>query len=107
MTDNTRGYDIEKREIVAESAGLRVQILTLAAGQCVPWHEHSAITDTFVCLDGPLAVRMRAPDDEVVLHPGETHAVQPRRAHYVSGVDGGPCRFLIVQGVGKYDFVPR
>jgi hypothetical protein len=27
--------------------------------------------------------------------------------HYVSGKNGGACRFLIVQGVGKYDFVPQ
>ena len=107
MTDVTRGYELERRELVAESAGLRVQILTVAAGQCVPWHEHSNITDTFVCLDGPMAIRTRDPEAETVLRPGEMHAVPPRQAHYVSGKDGGPCRFMIVQGVGKYDFVPR
>ena len=31
--------------------------------------------------------------------------VTPTTAHYVHGKDGGPCRFLIVQGVGVYDFV--
>jgi hypothetical protein len=31
--------------------------------------------------------------------------VPPMTAHYVQGKDGGPCRFLIVQGVGVYDFV--
>ena len=107
MTDVTRGYEIEKRELVAEAAGLRVQILTLAAGQCVPWHLHSNIADTFVCLDGPMAVRTREPAGETVLRPGETCAVPARVPHYVSGTNGGPCRFLIVQGVGKYDFVPQ
>ena len=107
MTDVTRGYEIERRELVAEAAGLRVQILTLAAGQCVPWHLHSAIADTFVCLDGPMAVLTREPASETVLRPGETCAVAARVPHYVSGTNGGPCRFLIVQGVGKYDFVPQ
>lgn len=111
MTDVTRGYEIERRELVAEAAGLRVQILTLVAGQCVPWHLHSAIADTFVCLDGPMAVLTRElvgePGGETVLRPGETCAVAARVPHYVSGTNGGPCRFLIVQGVGKYDFVPQ
>ena len=107
MTEMTGGYQVRRRELVAESAGLRVQILTLAAGQCVPWHLHSNIADTFVCLDGPMAIQTRDPAGETVLQPGETFAVAARRPHYVSGKDGGPCRFLIVQGVGKYDFVPQ
>jgi quercetin dioxygenase-like cupin family protein len=107
MTDVTRGYEIEKRELLAEAAGLRVQILTLSTGQCVPWHRHSNIADTFVCLDGPMAVRTREPEGETVLRPGETCAVPARMPHYVSGTNGGPCRFVIVQGVGNYDFVPQ
>jgi hypothetical protein len=31
--------------------------------------------------------------------------VPPKTAHRVHGEDGGPCKFLIVQGVGIYDFV--
>jgi hypothetical protein len=37
-TRNRRDYTIAGRELVAEGADLRVQVLTLAAGQCVPWH---------------------------------------------------------------------
>jgi quercetin dioxygenase-like cupin family protein len=35
--------------------------LSLAAGQCVPWHYHSEISDSFVCLEGPMVVETRAP----------------------------------------------
>jgi len=35
-----------------------------------------------------------------------TCAVPPKTAHYVHGAADGPCKFLIVQGVGVYDFVP-
>lgn len=48
MADTTRGYKIDNRELIAESAGLRVQILTVGAGQCVPWHHHTDITDTLL-----------------------------------------------------------
>ena len=62
MEVRTRGsYELAGRELVAEGSDLRVQVLTLAAGQCVPWHYHNDITDAFVCLEGPMVVETRAP----------------------------------------------
>jgi quercetin dioxygenase-like cupin family protein len=106
MQSRSRGdYEIAGRELIAEGADLRVQILTLARGQCVPWHYHSAVTDNFVCLDGPMIVETRAPRRAFRLEPGQRCAVPPKTAHYVYGEAQGPCRFVIVQGVGIYDFV--
>ena len=99
-------YEVAGREIVAEGTDLRVQVLTLAHGQCVPWHYHSAITDSFVCLEGPMVVETRAPRHSYRLEPGGRCAVPPKTAHYVHGEDDGACKFLIIQGVGVYDFVP-
>lgn len=99
-------YEIAGRELVAEGADLRVQVLTLARGQCVPWHYHSEITDSFVCLEGPMVVETRAPRHEYRLEPGQRCSVPPKTAHYVHGVADGPCQSLIIQGVGVYDFVP-
>lgn len=99
-------YEIAARELVAEGADLRVQVLTLARGQCVPWHYHSEITDSFVCLEGPMVVETRAPRTAYRLEPGQRCAVPAKTAHYVAGEAGGPCKFLIIQGVGVYDFVP-
>jgi quercetin dioxygenase-like cupin family protein len=107
MQIRSRGkYEIAGRELIAEGADLRVQVLTLAAGQAVPWHYHSEISDTMVCLEGPMVVETRAPRSNYVLEPGQRCTVQPKTAHYVHGKDGGSCKFLIVQGVGVYDFVP-
>ena len=107
MRDRSRGnYELAGREIVAEGADLRVSVLTLAAGQCVPWHYHSEISDSFVCLEGPMVVETRAPRHLYRLQPGGRCAVPPKTAHYVHGEEGGPCKFLIIQGVGVYDFVP-
>jgi quercetin dioxygenase-like cupin family protein len=103
---NRSDYTIAGRELVAEGADLRVQVLTLEAGQCVPWHYHSEISDSFVCLEGPMVVETRAPRHIYRLLPGERCAVPPKTAHYVHGAADGPCKFLIVQGVGVYDFVP-
>ena len=107
MQTRSRGdYIIAGRELVAEGADLRVQVLSLAAGQCVPWHYHSEISDNFVCLEGPMVVETRAPRHTYQLLPGERCAVPPKTAHYVHGEADGPCKFVIVQGVGVYDFVP-
>jgi quercetin dioxygenase-like cupin family protein len=107
MEARSRGnYEVASREIVADTADLRVQVLTLAVGQCVPWHYHSAITDSFVCLEGPMIVETRAPRQRYRLEPGQRCAVSPKTAHYVHGEDDGACKFMVVQGVGLYDFVP-
>src|SRR5438874_6218725 len=107
MQTRSRGdYTIAGRELVAEGTDLRVQVLTLAAGQCVPWHYHSEISDSFVCLEGPMVVETRAPRHEYLLEPGQRCAVPPKTAHYVHGKNMDACKFLIVQGVGTYDFVP-
>jgi quercetin dioxygenase-like cupin family protein len=99
-------YTIEGRELVAEAPGLRVQVLTLGAGQCVPWHWHSEIADTIVCLEGAIDVEMRAPRESRRLLPGGRCDIPPKRAHTVSNASEGSSRFLIVQGVGIYDFNP-
>ena len=99
-------YEIAGRELVAEGNDLRVQVLTLAAGQCIPWHYHSEITDSFVCLEGPMVVETRAPRNTYELKPGGRCSVAAKTAHYVHGAADGACKFLVVQGVGVYDFVP-
>jgi quercetin dioxygenase-like cupin family protein len=106
MKNRNRGnYTIKAHETVAEGADLRVSILTLDRGECVPRHSHSEIADDFVCLEGPMVVETRAPRNEYLLQPGKRCTVPPKTAHYVHGKDGGPCKFMIVQGVGIYDFI--
>jgi quercetin dioxygenase-like cupin family protein len=94
--------DIER---VMDGADMRASILTLAAGECVPWHYHSSITDSFVCLEGPMVVETRAPRAHHVLRPGERCSVPPKTAHYVHGEADGACKFMVLQGVGEYDNV--
>ena len=99
-------YDAERRVTLAEGPGLRVRELALGRGQCVPWHYHSAITERFFCMTGPMQVLTRGPDASHVLGPGDSCTVDPGTPHRVSGLDGGRCSFISVQGVGEYDFVP-
>ena len=98
-------YPVENRELVAQAPGLRVQVLTLADGQCVPWHHHTRIDDHFFCLEGPMEVRTRDPDRTHVLRVGGRLSVPAGQVHRVAGVSDGRCRFALVQGVGEYDYV--
>ncbi|MCP3920080.1 MAG: cupin domain-containing protein [bacterium] len=84
-----------------------MQVLTLGRGQCVPWHHHTVITDTFFCLTGPMLVETRDPGARTRLECGGRLSVPPGCPHRVRGVDDGPCSFAIVQGVGAYDYSPE
>ncbi|MEE9208818.1 MAG: cupin domain-containing protein [Kiloniellales bacterium] len=107
MTDlEGERHTIEDRQLIAETTDLRVQILTLANGQDVPWHYHTVVTDSFTCLEGPMVVQTRTGDADHELQPGDTFAVPPKTVHRVAGKNGGRCRFVIVQGIGAYDFIP-
>ena len=101
-----RPYVVAERRIIAETDDLTVKVFTLAEGQEVPWHFHSNITDTFFCLEGVLSVETTSPEAQNLMAIGESCAVPSGVAHRVSGQDGKSCRFLIVQGVGRYDYCP-
>ena len=99
-------YSITGRDIVAEADGMRVQIMTLGAGEVIPWHYHTTITDVFVGLEGRVVIETRAPRACHELEPGNHCVVPPLTAHQVSSKDGRGCRFTLVQGVGEHDFNP-
>ena len=101
-----RSYPLEDFETVAETPTLRVVILTLGPGHEVPWHWHSQISDRFFCLEGPMTVETRAPRHHYDLTAGQSCEVPAKTAHRVAPAAGRGCRFLVVQGMGAYDFVP-
>jgi hypothetical protein len=42
----------------------------------------------------------------VRLGPGDTYSVKPRRPHLVTNGGDTSATFLVLQGLGEYDFVP-
>lgn len=106
VSESEPRYTVAEREVVAATPDLRMVVLTLAAGQEVPWHWHSNVADHVICLEGPMVVEMRAPRERCELKPGERCTVPARRAHRVSGKAGGACKFALLQGIGTYDFNP-
>ena len=99
-------YEIEDTEILAETDELRVLRITLAPGQHIPWHYHSNISDRFICIEGTLEVKTRVPQEIHILNIGNECEVSAKVAHLVSNTGAGRCRFIIIQGVGAYDYLP-
>jgi quercetin dioxygenase-like cupin family protein len=93
-----------KLEILIETQDVRVRIMTLESGQATAWHYHAEIADSMFCLDGPVAVEYRDPDARIELANGEHCDVAVKRVHRVVNLAPGDTRYLLVQGVGRYDF---
>lgn len=106
LTDSSHLYEVERRARHAERPGFRITELQIGPRQQVPWHYHTRIQDTFYVLEGRLSLFLRDPKEEILLAPGETYAVRPGRAHLVTNGGGGSAVFLVLQGLGEYDYVP-
>jgi quercetin dioxygenase-like cupin family protein len=99
-------YDVERRALHAARPGFRISELQISPTQSVPWHFHCSIGDTFYVLEGRIALLLREPVDEINLGPGETFTVEPRRPHHVVNAGDRSATFLVLQGIGDYDYVP-
>jgi len=99
-------YAIRDKLSIVSSPDVRATLMTFDPGQEIPWHTHTAVTDSSFCLEGDVEISLRDPDETVRLAPGQWRQAPPGQAHRVRCLGPGPCRVLLVQGVGTYDFVP-
>jgi quercetin dioxygenase-like cupin family protein len=91
-------------EVLIQTDNVSVRILELEAGGALPWHHHSEVTDYVFALDEEIEVQLRSPDETVRLTPGERCAVPTGRVHRVVNMCQRKTKYLLIQGVGKYDF---
>jgi quercetin dioxygenase-like cupin family protein len=106
VKDSSHLYEVERRARHAERPGFRITELQISPTQQVPWHSHTNVQDTFYVLQGRLRLFLQEPKDEVRLGPGETYTVRARRPHLVTNASDGSAVFLVLQGIGEYDYVP-
>ncbi len=99
-------YEVERRARHAERPGFWITELQISPTQQVPWHYHTSTQDTFYVLEGRLRLSLRDPKAEIRLAPGETYTVRPGRAHLVTNPGKTSAVFLVLQGIGEYDYVP-
>jgi len=106
VRDASHLYDVERRARHAERPGFRISELQISPTQQVPWHYHTNVQDTFYVLAGEIRLFLRDPKEEVRLKPGETYAVRAGRPHLVTNPTASSSTFLVLQGIGEYDYVP-
>ncbi len=99
-------FTVETIDILMAADDLRVLEVVLAPGECVPWHMHPDTEDLFVGVIGIFDVHEKMPYGVTRLGPADRHTVAPKRAHLVHNPGTETIRFLNIQGVGAYDYVP-
>lgn len=104
-------YTVSSRKVVVQGSDVHVKEFRLVAGEEIPWHRHSHMFDVFYCLEGRLEIDLaevrtgrRLPG--IVLNTGESARVEAGTAHRPHNPGPRVCRFLLIQGVGKYDYIP-
>ena len=90
VKDASHLYEVERRARHAERPGFRISELQLSPTQTVPWHFHTSISDTFYVLEGQMRLFLQNPKQDVL----------------VTNAGSTSLSFLILQGVGEYDYVP-
>lgn len=104
-------YTVSSRKRVMEGQDMFVKEFTLAPREVVPWHHHTNVSDVFYCIEGDLEIELRdafsgEAREALRLRVGDSARVDPGTAHQPTNAGSGVCRFLLIQGVGEYDFVP-
>jgi mannose-6-phosphate isomerase-like protein (cupin superfamily) len=84
----------------------RRSFVQIGPTQKVPWHYHTNVHDTFYVVTGAIRIFLQGPKEEVRLTAGQTYSVPPKRPHLVTNAGDASAVFLVLQGIGEYDFVP-
>ena len=106
VKDASHLYEVERRARHCEREGFRITELQLSAEQTVPWHTHTNVSDTFYVLEGRMRLYLQNPKETVELAPSQIYQVAPGRPHLVTNAGKSSMTFLVLQGVGDYDYVP-
>lgn len=106
VKDASSLYEVERRVRHAARPGFHISELQLSPSQKVPWHYHTNISDTFYVLEGQMRLFLQNPKEEVRLGPGETYVAAAKRPHLVTNAGTTSLTFLVLQGMGEYDYVP-
>jgi mannose-6-phosphate isomerase-like protein (cupin superfamily) len=97
-------YNVKKVETILVGTDVQARMFTLAPADVIPWHHHTECADHYFVLQGALTIETRNPDDRRALKVGDRHEIIPGTAHLLSNRGTVDCQFLLLQGVGKYDW---
>lgn len=114
--------------------GVHVANIGLRKGEASTFHRHTETRDTFYVMSGALTVSVKIDPARATPHyrslcatppriekvsgveanrethhlyilPGEVLILEPQVVHCASNLNEEPCRFLCIEGIGRYDFI--
>lgn len=101
-------YSVQNINVVVASDDVQVREFTVAPGEEIPWHYHTRVTDWCYCLEGVVRAETRQTESAAIsvqeLGPGQSCRIDPGIIHRLTNGGDGTCRYLLVQGGGRYDF---
>jgi quercetin dioxygenase-like cupin family protein len=96
---------MKREETLLQTDNVRVRVMELQPGEATHWHFHKEIADHLVALTGVILLHLREPEAMLELQPGQRCTVVVGRVHQVAnGSLSQPASYLLIQGVGHYDF---
>ena len=98
-------YKVREVRVVLKGVDVLVREFTLDPGEAIPWHRHSEVSDYYYGLDGTVVIETREPPARHEVGPGQRAIVSPPTIHHVTNPGARTGRFLLIQGVGRHDFV--
>ena len=102
----SQASNMKKEEIIIQTSDVKVRIIELQPGESGPFHFHTEITDNMFGISGEITVSMKNPLETVTLKPGVHCTIAPGRVHCVTNSQKKEAsKYLLVQGVGTYDFI--
>src|SRR5947207_4313584 len=100
----SQGYTVKSIEPVAIGSDVQARLFTLAPGETIPWHYHSAVTDWYFVLEGTLSIETRAPAAHHELAIGEGYHISPKTASLRQTRPHRHTRSIVVGRGGVCDF---
>lgn len=98
-------YTPQDMELIVNTPDVRVAEITLAPHADTPPHEHTHVPEVCYCLEGELSCEAEG-EPSSVLRAGQKKTFPPGLDHQLRNDSNMPCRFLLVHGGGRFDFVP-
>jgi len=96
---------MKREESLIQTDTIRVRVMELLPGEATSWHFHSEVTDHMVGLTGVIVVHLKQPTAMLELPPGQRCTVEVGRVHQVANDSlTEPASYLLIQGIGRYDF---
>jgi len=95
---------MKETEVILKTDTVRVRVMSLEPREVADWHYHTEVTDDIFCLTGTIIVRLKEPKQEYKLGPGQRCQIKIGRTHQLENLDDKEATYLLVQGIGRYDF---